>query len=74
MTVDGSRVKITRVESARGYNMAAHIYDCFSAAVTDVAIFPGLQNYKQAIRKPDASKWAEPFELELQQTGGSDGL
>ena len=57
--VEGSRLKRTRIESARGDSMAAHVFDCLSAGVTDVALLPDPQNYKQAMKQPYASKWIE---------------
>ena len=49
----------TRIGSAYGDSMAAHDYGCFSAGVTVVAILPDPQNYKQAIKQPDARKRTE---------------
>ena len=65
--VQGSRVKRTRIESACEDSMAALVYDCFSAEVIDDASLPNPQNYKQAMKQTDASKWTE---LELQQLAG----
>ena len=65
--VEGNSLKRTRIEWARGDSMTAHVYDCFSAEVTDVAILPYPQNYTQAMKQPDASKWTEAIGLELQQ-------
>ena len=36
--VEESHLERTRIESARGDSMAAHIFDCYSTGVTDVAI------------------------------------
>ena len=47
--------------------MADHIFDCFSAGVTYVVVLPDPQNYKQAMKQPDVSKWIEAIGLELQQ-------
>ena len=43
-----------RIESTRGDRMAAHVYDCFNAGATDVAILPNpMKLYKQAIMQPE---------------------
>ena len=61
-------MKRTRIEFSCDDGMAAHVYDCFSARVTDVAIFPNSQNYQQTTNQPDGSIRTEAIELELQLT------
>ena len=60
-------MKSTQTDSTHGDSMAAHVFDRLSAGVTNVDILPDPPNYKQAMKQPDARKWTEGIELELQQ-------
>ena len=51
---EGSRRKRTRTESGRVTSKAANVYYCFIAGVTEVAIFPDPQNFKEAMKHLDA--------------------